>query len=468
VEAGFLEIPSSVVGTEGAGPLGRMRMFYSFRPREEAPEEAPLVVFFNGGPGLATTAGLLPFATGPMTLSGEVDGGDAPIANPASWTRFANLLYLDAPMTGFSYGLDEKGCRGKSGEAVYLADAGAFVRAVLDFLDGHPALVRAPVVLAGESYGGTRVALMLHLLQRYADPTGVFPGAITELPWLGDRVQAHFDAARPCQRGQAASPGEVALQFGTAVVIEGNFFGAAELDAEAALAEKDPLMTECAYFGGGVQCDPYDVRRTVDDGLVVAARAAATMRAERDLADLETMLGVPPARIVGLPGPDRGDAWRLWDFSPEDEASTAAAEVPLRAALGPLRSGDAYWLRAALACPPSAGGGLGDAKVFQALVAAMPTTALFFTRATYDSVVYAEAYPHSFATLGVEAEIREDLPAGAARPGMLEIRLEDGTTAEVRFPRYAAGHMVSATAGPELAEDVWTWLSEQGLAKPAP
>ncbi|WP_437809077.1 S10 family serine carboxypeptidase-like protein [Sorangium sp. So ce1078] len=80
-------------------------MFYSFLPAEERPDRAPLLVFFNGGPGAATTSALLPYGTGPHTLDPAAHAGGAPVENDASCTRFANLLYVDARSTGFSYDL---------------------------------------------------------------------------------------------------------------------------------------------------------------------------------------------------------------------------------------------------------------------------------------------------------------------------------------------------------------------------
>ena len=72
-------------------------MFYSFRPCEVDPARAPLVVFFNGGPGAATTGVLMAYGTGPTTLDPVAEVEAPPVANPASWTRFANLLYLEHP-----------------------------------------------------------------------------------------------------------------------------------------------------------------------------------------------------------------------------------------------------------------------------------------------------------------------------------------------------------------------------------
>ena len=50
-----------------------------------------------------------------------------------------------------------------------------------------------------------------------------------------------------------------------------------------------------------------------------------------------------------------------------------------------------------------------------------------------------------------------------ARPGWLTLPLE-GRTVEIRFPEYAAGHTVPATAATELADDVRAWIDRNRRA----
>jgi hypothetical protein len=61
-EPGFLELPVLPLGAQSSG-----RLFYSFQPASH-PHDAPLLVFFNGGPGAATTGIHMPFGTGPFTI----------------------------------------------------------------------------------------------------------------------------------------------------------------------------------------------------------------------------------------------------------------------------------------------------------------------------------------------------------------------------------------------------------------
>ncbi len=76
------------------------RTFYAFTPADDLPEEAPVFVFFNGGPGSATSAGLLSYGTGHYSLPSDLSGPNL-TANPSSWAQMGNLLYFDTRQAGF-------------------------------------------------------------------------------------------------------------------------------------------------------------------------------------------------------------------------------------------------------------------------------------------------------------------------------------------------------------------------------
>ena len=73
-EVGFIDIGPQPTAANYAG-----RLFYSFHPAETVPEKAPLIVFFNGGPGRATSGLLMAFGTGPTTMTVEMAIGDPPV-----------------------------------------------------------------------------------------------------------------------------------------------------------------------------------------------------------------------------------------------------------------------------------------------------------------------------------------------------------------------------------------------------
>jgi carboxypeptidase C (cathepsin A) len=158
-------------------PAATASMFYVayFRRGVEA-SGRPITFLFNGGPG-SSTIWLHMGAFGPR----RVDTADARHSSPAPY-RLANndqslldvsdLVFIDAPGTGFSrisgtdkekqfYGVDE--------------DTYAFSEFITAFLSRHKRW-NSPKYLFGESYGTTRAAVLVNMLQ---DNPGVdFNGVI--------------------------------------------------------------------------------------------------------------------------------------------------------------------------------------------------------------------------------------------------------------------------------------------------
>jgi carboxypeptidase C (cathepsin A) len=152
-------------------------MFYVAYLKRSTDEIArPITFLFNGGPGSATVW-LHMGAFGPR----RVDTQDARHSAPAPY-RLANnnkslldasdLVFIDAPGTGFSrvtgqdkdtafYGVDE--------------DAHAFASFITTFLSKYRRW-NSPKYLFGESYGTTRAAVLVNLLQD--DPGVEFNGVI--------------------------------------------------------------------------------------------------------------------------------------------------------------------------------------------------------------------------------------------------------------------------------------------------
>lgn len=110
------------------------------------PENAPLILWLNGGPGCSSSTGLL-FELGPCSVAGE---GRNVTRNPHSWTNNANVIFLDQPVNvGYSYADD--GTTVSSSPA-----AGVDVYVFLElFLNRFPQYSKVPFHIAAESYGGT-------------------------------------------------------------------------------------------------------------------------------------------------------------------------------------------------------------------------------------------------------------------------------------------------------------------------
>lgn len=134
------------------------RMFYVAYTQDGAnPEHRPVSFFFNGGPG-AGTAYLHLGAAGPTVLSfpsgNPTDGANAKLApNPDSWLAQTDMVFLDAPGTGWSVPTDDN-----TAEKTFYGvkqDASAFAKTIQLWANTNKRLT-SPRYLVGESYGGIR------------------------------------------------------------------------------------------------------------------------------------------------------------------------------------------------------------------------------------------------------------------------------------------------------------------------
>jgi hypothetical protein len=251
-QAGFRElesIPFSFQQT-GLGTLAyastRARVWHAYFPATGmAPKDAPLFVFLNGGPGCATTSNLFSMNTAPYTLDREhqQSPGSQLSKNPHSWTAIGNLLYIDAPMTGFSYNLMPNPDVTLKRQAEFdvqnqnpFIDAAQVIRVLLRFLDEHSDIRNNPVVLVGESYGGTRVSTMLNLLlfhEQYGTGVKVYKDAT-----LAAEIKTFFNQGLATGTASVA-PEIVARQFGRQVLIQPQLTGDFQNQEAATLYYQD-------------------------------------------------------------------------------------------------------------------------------------------------------------------------------------------------------------------------------------
>ncbi|KAL0422545.1 UNVERIFIED_CONTAM: Serine carboxypeptidase-like 18 [Sesamum latifolium] len=109
------------------------------------------------GPGCSGFSALI-YEIGPLAF--DVEGFDGSFAsfslNPYSWTKIANIIFIDYPAgAGFSYATTSQGYNNsdtKSAEYNYL-----FMR---KWLLNHPEFVRNRLYVAGDSYGGKIVPMV--------------------------------------------------------------------------------------------------------------------------------------------------------------------------------------------------------------------------------------------------------------------------------------------------------------------
>ncbi len=154
------------------------RMFYTaYLKNEPAPGAAgsarPVIFFYNGGPGSATMwLHMGSFGPRRVVTPDTEHQAAAPysiVENQYSLLDVADLVFIDAPGTGFSriYGKDrEKAFWGVD------PDAHAFDRFIRRFLTKYDRW-NSPKYLFGESYGTPRSAVLSAILQSQVDLNGI-------------------------------------------------------------------------------------------------------------------------------------------------------------------------------------------------------------------------------------------------------------------------------------------------------
>lgn len=134
-------------------PSTESRFFES----RSSPQEDPLVLWLNGGPGCSSTTGLL-FELGPCSIE---ENGTSTRYNPHSWNSKANIFFLDQPIdVGYSYG--DKGAGRINNTPAAAADVFAFLQL---FIHRFTKYAELPFHIAAESYGGAyapHIASIIH------------------------------------------------------------------------------------------------------------------------------------------------------------------------------------------------------------------------------------------------------------------------------------------------------------------
>lgn len=483
-EAGFIEIEPVEYTVNGdeislVTTSSRARLFFSFHPADDHPEDRPLLVLSSGGPG-ASTALLLGGNTAPHTLDAARTNGAKVAENPASWTRFANVLHVDARGAGFSYGLAE-GMDDEDARAAELSvrnfnpflDAADMVRVTLRFLAAHPELRASDVVLTGESYAGIRTSIALHMLHhpdRHAAPAGLFVD-----PALAAEIEAHFDAAGTTAETQfdraallqarLSSPHQQAAA-GAALEATGSILDAVAAETGVPFVRCADKPAPCSPFANALDYlaqtgrDIYDVRRPAGDAFARYAEIGARLE---EPAVMAVALGVEPALIPDLPAEAREGAYRL--------LKAAAEEEPLTPTLGALSPHDRYfeWELFDLLGEPFSG---AEAKLYgierqherhgRLFLEDLLDVRFFITNAAFDAAIFTPALPEALemytdlvASVHMDGEaLRVDLRPDAFGAAAAEAR-------EVRFVPYGgAGHSVSLDEPDALAADLAAWLAE--------
>jgi cathepsin A (carboxypeptidase C) len=106
------------------------------------PENDPVILWLNGGPGCSSLTGLF-LELGPSSINKKLQ----PVNNPFSWNNNASVIFLDQPVNvGYSY---------SGGSVSNTVAAGKDVYALLTlFFHQFPQYAKQDFHIAGESYAG--------------------------------------------------------------------------------------------------------------------------------------------------------------------------------------------------------------------------------------------------------------------------------------------------------------------------
>ncbi len=145
-------------------PEASMSYFAYFKGDKEDPRR-PITFLYNGGPG-SSTVWLHMGAFGPLRVVTRSDTHTpaAPyrlVNNAYSLLDVSDLVFIDAPGTGFGH------LRGKDKKKSFFGvdqDAHAFAAFIVKFLSEHNRW-NSPKYLFGESYGTTRSAALVNILE---------------------------------------------------------------------------------------------------------------------------------------------------------------------------------------------------------------------------------------------------------------------------------------------------------------
>lgn len=157
--------PAALVKNPADAPPTASMFYVAYFKKGADPETRPITFLYNGGPG-SSTVWLHMGSFGPWRVATPSDQ-HLPAApykleqNPYSLLDVTDLVFIDAPGTGFSrfFGKDPQKAFWGVDE-----DANAFARFIVRFLSKYGRW-NSPKYLFGESYGTTRSAVLANILE---------------------------------------------------------------------------------------------------------------------------------------------------------------------------------------------------------------------------------------------------------------------------------------------------------------
>ena len=146
--SGYLDIPDT-----------SKKIHYLFFEAQNDSANAPVLIWFNGGPGCSSMLGFMQ-ENGPFRLE---SGGSKFHEDAYSWNKETNILYIEQPAgVGYSYCEGVKDCAfddHKSGKDN--------LTSVLEWYKLFPEFEKNELYISGESYGGVYVPYLAHYIVKH-------------------------------------------------------------------------------------------------------------------------------------------------------------------------------------------------------------------------------------------------------------------------------------------------------------
>ncbi|XP_048329974.2 serine carboxypeptidase-like 17 [Ziziphus jujuba] len=178
-------------GYVGVDELEKIQLFYYFIESETSPENDPLVLWHTGGPGCSVLTALL-YEIGPLSIDYEKSSWNSTTLklNPYSWTKVANIIFIDAPVgTGFSYATSWEAYN--NSDTISAATNYNFLR---KWFKTHPEFLKNPLYIGGDSYSGIIVPIVVHEITN-GNEVGVKPAMNLKGYILGNPLTSEHDDA---------------------------------------------------------------------------------------------------------------------------------------------------------------------------------------------------------------------------------------------------------------------------------
>ncbi|CAG7637595.1 unnamed protein product [Allacma fusca] len=162
-------------------------LFFWFFPAAYNPEQAPVVLWLNGGPGASSLFGLFT-ENGPY----YVDSKGYLNMRSNSWALTHSMIYIDNPAgVGFSFTEDEDGfCRNQN------QVAGDLYSALSQFFLLFPSFTNQDLYLGSQSYGAKYIAslgMRIHEANSANPAVKInFKGLILSSPYIDPMIQADY------------------------------------------------------------------------------------------------------------------------------------------------------------------------------------------------------------------------------------------------------------------------------------